>query len=588
MKKRILMVYPEIPPTYWSYKYALPFLGYRATMPPLGLITIAAMLPDHYEVRLLDMNIDRLKREDIIDADIVFISAMIIQKDSFQKVVEICNECGTPVAAGGPYPTSSYQNIQGVDYFILNEGEMTLPRFIHDLERGDPKHIYLDTTKPDITKTPPPRYDLLDISAYATMAVQSSRGCPFNCEFCDIIEMFGRVPRYKDPVQLTREFDRLYETGYRGAVFIVDDNFIGNKKMVRKILEHIIAWQKEKNQPFALFTEASINLAQDDPLMDKMVAAGFNMVFVGIETPVQETLALTQKQQNTKADILESIKKIQSKGLEVSGGFIVGFDSDPENIFDLQIKFIQNAAIPVAMIGTLVALPSTQLYRRLEREGRILCDASGNNTHTVELNFTTKMAKETLLAGYKRVISTIYTPKHFLKRVRTLLKRIPNQKFSSRSIQKNDIKAFILSLMKQTFSSYGIHYIRLLLSAIVHNPRNFPLAVNLAVKGYHFFKMTNNILKIDKIYSFMNSTLEKLEEQISIRFNREGFLDPVIISRLAAKAKNNINRLYKKLTPELKEHLNDAYRDFKIRCENMAHSWIQRDASNDNAMMDSA
>jgi radical SAM superfamily enzyme YgiQ (UPF0313 family) len=586
MNKKILLLYPKIPPTYWSYRYAVPFLGYRATMPPLGLITIAAMLPDGYEVKLVDMNIQELRREDITDADLVFISAMIVQKESFQHVVKFCNECGTPVAAGGPYPTTSHRNIQGVDYFILNEGEITLPLFLQDLERGNPQKIYMDTAKPDITKTPAPRYDLLDINAYATMAVQSSRGCPYNCEFCDIIEMFGRIPRYKLPEQLTGEMERLYETGFRGSLFIVDDNFIGNKKMVRDILDHIIAWQASRGYPFTLFTETSINLAQDAPLMDKMVKAGFDMVFVGIETPNHKTLALTQKYQNTKADILESVKKIQDKGLEVSGGFIVGFDGDAEDIFDRQIEFIQDAGIPIAMIGTLVALPNTQLYRRLEREGRIVGDASGDNMRAVDLNFVPKMPRDTLIAGYNKIISTIYKPRYYFARCRSLLKRLPPEGARGKQIQTNHVRAFFLSLIKQTFSCYGFHYLRLLLSAMLCNPRKFPLAVNLAVKGYHFFKMTSDILRANKVSSRMGSMIERLEEQFANSFVHKADIDPVIMHHLAEKVKNNINRLYKHLNPELKEHLKDAYNDHKSKCETIVSLWIQRVASDDEAMMD--
>ncbi|HQL83885.1 MAG TPA: radical SAM protein, partial [Spirochaetota bacterium] len=361
MKRKILLVYPEIPATYWSFKYVMPFVGHKSLMPPLGLITVAAMLPEDYDLRLIDMNIQELNGEDITAADLVFVSAMIVQKESFHKVVRMCNRYGVPVVAGGPYPTTGHESIRGVDHFVLNEGEITLPRFIADLEAGRPQKIYRDETKPDITKTPPPRFDLLDLGAYGSMAVQSSRGCPFNCEFCDIIEMFGRVPRYKLPEQFIREMDLLYETGYRGSLFIVDDNFIGNKKKVRELLDHIIEWQKSRNYPFSLYTEASINLAEDDGLLDRMVAAGLDMVFIGIETPVQETLEHTNKMQNTKSDIIESISKIQEKGIEVMGGFIVGFDTDPENIFDLQIEFIQKAGIPLAMIGTLIALPGTQL-----------------------------------------------------------------------------------------------------------------------------------------------------------------------------------------------------------------------------------
>ena len=310
----------------------------------------------------------------------------------------MCNESARRWSPAVPIRPPATEQIRGVDHFILNEGEVTLPRFIEDLEQGRPQKIYRDETKPDITKTPPPRFDLLDMGAYESMALQSSRGCPFNCEFCDIIEMFGRVPRYKLPEQFIHEMDILYESGFRGSLFIVDDNFIGNKKKVRELLDHIIEWQKSRNYPFSLFTEASINLAQEEALMDQMVAAGLDMVFVGIETPVQATLEQTNKQQNTKTDIIESVSKIQAKGIEVMGGFIVGFDSDPENIFDLQIEFIQKAGIPLAMIGTLIALPNTQLYRRLEREGRIMGETDGNNTHSMEMNFVPRMERDMLEA----------------------------------------------------------------------------------------------------------------------------------------------------------------------------------------------
>ncbi|OHD66765.1 MAG: hypothetical protein A2176_11090 [Spirochaetes bacterium RBG_13_51_14] len=579
------MVYPEIPATYWSLKYALPFIGYKTLMPPLGLITIAAMLPDHYQVRLIDMNYQELKIEDIINADIVFVSAMIVQKDSFQKAVRMCNECGTPVAAGGPYPTTSHRRIQGVDYFVLNEGEITLPKFINDLERGCPQKIYLDEEKPDITKTPPPRFDLLDLSAYASMAVQSSRGCPYNCEFCDIIEMFGRVPRYKLPEQFVLEMELLYETGYRGPLFIVDDNFIGNKRKVRELLVGIIRWQKSKNYPFNLFTEASINLAQDEELMDQMVEAGLDMIFIGIETPVPETLQLTQKQHNTKADIQESVKIIQSKGIEVMGGFIVGFDSDPDNIFDLQIDFIQKAGIPLAMIGTLVALPKTQLYRRLEREGRIIGETDGNNTHSLELNFIPVMPREKLIEGYKRVIATIYKPRRYFKRCATLIHRMPRVRPYGRPIESKDIRAFFRSLSRQLFSRYGLHYLGFLASTLVYNPKNIALAVNLAVKGHHFFKMTDDIIRAERISAYMKSSLQRLEEQYELKFSTKDRLHPAAIEQLAERAKSEVRRIYHKLNPELKEHLKDAYHDFKLKCETIAYLWIEKAVMDDDGLM---
>jgi len=499
--------------------------------------------------------------------------------------VSLCNQYGTPVVAGGPYPTSSYRQIRGVCHFILNEGEVTLPRFIEDLERGRAEYIYQDDAKPDITRTPPPRFDLLDLGAYESMALQSSRGCPFNCEFCDIIEMFGRVPRYKTPDQFINEMNILYATGYRGSLFIVDDNFIGNKSKARELLEHIAAWQKERSYPFNLFTEASINLAQDEALIDLMVEAGLDTVFIGIETPITETLSLTQKQQNTRADIHESVRTIQMKGIEVMGGFIVGFDSDPENIFDLQIDFIQKAGIPLAMIGTMVALPNTQLHRRLEREGRILGETDGNNTHSLELNFIPRMPREKLMEGYKRVISTIYEPHNYFERCKTLLKRIPGYANSHGSISIRHIKALFLSLVRQTFSSYGLDYLRFLGWTLAHNPRQFPLAVNLAVKGYHFFKMTGDILTAEQLSAYMKSSLEQLEEEYEKKFSTPERIRPVAIRLRARRVMKNMRRVYRRLNPELKAYLKDAYCDFKLKCETIAYCWSQKAVADDESML---
>ncbi len=385
MKNRILMIYPEFPETYWGFQRSLKFINKKANFPPLGLLTVAALLPDQYDVRLVDMNVSVLSDQDIIDADMVFISAMIIQKSSLLKVIDLCKKYKKTIVAGGPFPTSSYQDIPGVDHFVLNEAEITLPLFLKDLQEGRPEKIYKTEIKPDITLTPVPRFDLLNMNLYASMALQYSRGCPFNCEFCDIIELFGRIPRTKTPEQMVREFQLLYDIGYKGSIFIVDDNFIGNTPNVKILLPQITEWQKARNYPFTLFTEASINLAGDEELMDRMVKAGFNMVFAGIETPDVESLKKTNKIQNTHVDLHESINKIQRKGLEVTAGFIIGFDSDTVDIARIQTQFIQQSAIPVAMVGLLTALPNTQLYRRLKSEGRILEESSGDNTLKLDI-----------------------------------------------------------------------------------------------------------------------------------------------------------------------------------------------------------
>jgi radical SAM superfamily enzyme YgiQ (UPF0313 family) len=513
MNKRILLVYPEFPTTYWSYKHIMSFLGKKAVMPPLGLMTVAAMIPERYDLSLIDMNVSMLKAKDLINVDLVFISAMIVQKKSFEKAVKLCNEYNVPVVAGGPYPTSSYTGIKGVDYFILNEAEITLPEFFNDYEKGVPKKIYQTDLKPDITKTKPFRLDLVRVKDYSNMAVQYSRGCPFSCEFCDIIEMFGREPRTKLPDQFIAEIEMIYDSGFRGPVFIVDDNFIGNKSSVKNLLGNIIVWQERHGFPFAFFTEASINLAQDEELMDLMVSANFDMVFTGIETPDPVTLEKCQKIQNVKVDMYESIRKIQGKGLEVTGGFIVGFDTDPVNIFDRQIDFIQKAGIPTAMIGLLTALPNTQLYRRLKKENRLLGESNGNNTHELGMNFISKMPVKTIIDGYKYVIGELYSPKKYFERALLLIKNLSAHKNKSTKIYWTDIRALINSLFRQTFSRYGFYYIKFLLLSIRYNYRRFPQAVAVAVVGYHYFKITKDILLVEKAAQAVDKKSTRVYEQ---------------------------------------------------------------------------
>jgi radical SAM superfamily enzyme YgiQ (UPF0313 family) len=515
MKTKVLLVYPEIPATYWSFKYALPFIGCKSSMPPLGLLTVAALLPENYEAKLIDMHVKKLNKEDIADCDLVFLSAMIVQKESFKRVVEMCRELGKTVVAGGPYPTTSYQEINGVDHFVLNEAEITLPEFLNDYERGNPRRIYTSERKPDIALTPPPRYDLIEnVYDYTYLALQYSRGCPFNCEFCDIIEMLGRIHRSKTVGQFLNEMQCVYDTGFRGSLFIVDDNFIGNKNKVKKLLRGILEWQKEHDYPFILFTEASINLAQDDELLDLMFESGFSSVFIGIETPDANTLASAQKHQNLRDDLLSSIKKIQTRGLEVMGGFIVGFDTDPEDIFDRQIDFIQKAGIPTAMFGILQALPNTQLHRRLKEEGRLTGAMNGNNTFDLQLNFVPKMPKEKLINGYKRVISEIFKPGAYFKRSLLLLNRLPVRRKGNKPVDKTDIKAFFLSLLKQAFSNYGFIYIKYLVSILLRRPGLFPLAINFAVKGHHFFKMTERLLKAEEFSAALDGYLHRINNKL--------------------------------------------------------------------------
>lgn len=495
---RVLLAYPEIPDTYWSFKHALPFIRKKAVMPPLGLLTVAAMLPSDWELDAVDMNVSVLTDERILEADLVMISAMIVQRESFRDLVSRVKRLGVPVAAGGPYPTSCHDEIQDVDCFILNEGEITVPQFLADYEAGTVKRIYTDAGRPPITETPVPRFDLLDMRDYDTIPLQFSRGCPFDCEFCDIVHLFGHTPRTKSPEQFIREIEAAHATGHHGAMFVVDDNFIGNKRHVKELLRAIIPWQRAHGYPFALSTEASINLADDEELMDLMVEAGFVMAFVGIETPVAESLAGANKNQNLKHDITRSIRKIQEKGIEVSGGFVIGFDTDPEDIFDRQIEFIRELAVPTAMVGLLMALPNTRLSKRLAAEGRLLFETTGNNTHEATINFTPKLPEQTLSEGYRRVLETIYNPRIYFERCLELLSRLPAKRrvgakgIFTRKIEMRELLAFPRSLFRQTFSFYGREYLRYFFKAVRRHPGRVVEIITMAIQGHHFITITRD------------------------------------------------------------------------------------------------
>ncbi|MFC1671274.1 B12-binding domain-containing radical SAM protein [Spirochaetota bacterium] len=554
MKTKVLLIYPETPNTYWSFKYTNIFTGKKAAYPPLGLLTVAALLPDNYEPTLIDLNVEKLNDRDVIEADLVFVSAMIVQRRSFNEVVSTCNRLNKPVVAGGPLVTSNYKEIEGVDHLVLNEAEVTLPEFLSDYENGTAKEIYSDTTKPDITKTPIPRFDLIDVNIYNSVVLQYSRGCPFKCEFCDIIEMFGRKTRTKTPEQFVREMDALYEAGHRGSVFIVDDNFIGNKKNVKELLPKVIEWQKKNNHAFLFFTQASVNLAEDEDLMSLMRDAGFNMVFLGIETPVEETLLLTQKRQNTKTGLLESINRIQEKGMEVTGGFILGFDNDPENI--------QKAGIPTAMIGLLTALPMTQLYRRLDSEGRIMRNSSGNNTHDLMINFKPKMDIDKLVNGYKGVIGEIYKPRVYFERCLNLLKNLPHTQNSYGGINwpkfKMGFRAFFFSTVGQTFTRYGYRYWEFIIKSLIMRPALFNKAIKMAICGHHFFKITDEILAVDGFKKYLDRIIESLQfkkEKISIN-NIEESLKEILIFR--DKILTGIQKKYQGFNEDLHCHLDES------------------------------
>lgn len=490
----VLLVYPKYPETFWSFKYALRFISKKAAYPPLGLLTVASMFPSEWNKKLIDLNVTELKEEHIAWADMVFISAMIVQKNSANEIISRCKAHGKKVVAGGPLFTTQYEKFKEVDHFVLNEAEVTFPLFLKDLKEGKLKQIYTSTIRPDITNTPLPSWSLINFKHYATMALQYSRGCPFNCEFCDIIIMNGRIPRTKTPEQIIKEFQSLYDAGWRGSLFIVDDNFIGNKANVKKMLPFLIKWQKEHKYPFTLITEASINLADDKELMRMMSAANFCKVFLGIETPSINSLKECGKMQNVARDITEAVKTIHQNGMQVMGGFIVGFDSDTESIFETQIKFIQQIGVVEAMVGLLNALPQTRLWHRLKTEGRLLSDTTGENTDG-NLNFIPKMDKKKLIEGYKRVLSTIYSSKYYYKRINTLIR---NYRPTARGrISKEDIIAFIRSIWRiGILSKARLLYWKLIIKTSLRKIKALPVAVELAICGLHFERVVKRALNV--------------------------------------------------------------------------------------------
>jgi radical SAM superfamily enzyme YgiQ (UPF0313 family) len=492
----ILLVYPGYPDTFWSFKHALKFVSKKAVFPPLGLLTVAAMLPGEWEKKLVDLNTTTLTDKDLEWADYVFLSAMVAQQNSARDVIDRCKKLGTRIVAGGPFFNRRYEDwgFDDIDHLIFGETEDILPLFVKDLEKGCPRHIYASEQFPDIRSTPVPLWSLLDRKKYQSMSIQYSRGCPFNCEFCDIVLLNGHRPRTKNASQVIAELDALYDMGWRGGVFFVDDNFIGNKRKLKsEILPVIIKWMEEKNHPFTFYTEASINLADDEELMRLMTAAGFDMVFVGIESPSEESLVECNKLQNRNRDLLASVRRMQHYGLQVQGGFIVGFDSDPLSIFKSQIEFIQKSGIVMAMVGVLMAPPETKLYKRLKRENRILPRGSGDNTDG-STNFVPRMGREALASGYRHVVDTIYAPGQYYERVRTFLRQYRPRNKGKFKISPVDLRALIRSAWALGVREKGrIQYWNLVIWILLRTPRTFPLAMTLAMQGFHFRKVAEKV-----------------------------------------------------------------------------------------------
>ncbi len=480
------MLYPEFPDTFWSFKHALKFVRKRAALPPLGLLTVAAMLPQEWEKRLIDLNVDKLRDADLAWADLVMVSGMIAQRDAAHRLIARCRTAGSTVLAGGPLFASETENFPEVDHFILNEAEVTLPEFLRDFAAGRARRIYQTTDRPELLDTPVPLWRLADLRRYGSMSLQYSRGCPFDCEFCDVTAKFGHRSRTKSPAQVIAELDALAAAGWRGPVFFVDDNFIGNKHKLRgQLLPALDAWQRAHGRCFTFYTEASINLADDEALTREMVAAGFDAVFIGIETPEEAGLAECNKRQNRGRNMLEDIRRLQRAGLEVQGGFIVGFDCDNLTIFRSQLEFIQSSGIVTAMVGMLTALPGTRLFARLKSEGRLLGSSSGNNSDGTT-NFLPRMDGQALREGYRKLVASIYAPRPYYRRVRTFLREFHPPKVRAHFDLKA-IAAFSRSAVRLgLFGRERYQYWCLLAWTLCRRPQLLPMAVRFAIYGHHF------------------------------------------------------------------------------------------------------
>jgi len=494
-----LLIYPKFPVTYWSFKYALSFVGKRAAQPPLGLMTIAALLPNHWHKRLVDTNVERLRDRDLKWADVVLLSGMHIQSEALLAIVERCRARGLRTVVGGPIASSMTPAELKADHVVIGEAESLIADLARDLEQGAAKVVYQATERPEMETSPLPDLSLIKMKRYSTMTVQYSRGCPFNCEFCDIIEIYGRRPRTKAVAQVLAELDQLRAAGWRESVFIVDDNFIGNKKRAKELLKALIEWRRQSRNSFPFITEASLNLADDPELMQLMKEAGFQSVFLGIETPDVSGLIATNKIQNTRRSLLDSVATIQSYGMQVMGGFILGFDTDRGDIFDRMVEFIQKSGIPIAMVGLLQAMPGTQLFRRLWKEGRILDAGHGDNTGG-NLNFLPRMDAKHLVEGYRSVLRRIYSCEAYYDRVKLYLNRAkpaPGEPLlKQRWLTGGNLRALVNSILRQGFlGRQRWSYWKFLLTAATRYRRNFGAAMTLAVMGYHFQVMTRRLLK---------------------------------------------------------------------------------------------
>ncbi len=487
----VLLIYPEFPDTFWSFKHALKFIRKKASFPPLGLLTVATMLPKEWAKRLVDVNVTKLSDADLKWADYAFFSSMVVQRKSAYQLIGMCKEAGVKIVAGGPLFTSEHEQFKDVDHFVLNEAELTLPSFLEDLKNGCAKPVYKTPEFADIRETPAPLWELADLKNYASMSIQYTRGCPYQCEFCDVTALFGRRTRTKNTEQIIAELDTFYNQGWRGNVFFVDDNFIGNRRSLKKdLLPELIKWQSN-HTGITFNTEVSINLAKDEALLQMLFEAGFNTVFVGIETPDTDSLSECGKSQNKDRDLAEDVRIIQRAGLQVQAGFIVGFDNDTPSIFQRQIDFIQKTGIVTAMVGLLQAPTGTRLYERLKKEGRLLGRMTGDNADGSTNIIPNNMDADTFREGYKKILRHIYSPENYYKRIMTFFKEYKSPKIKGKIKFEHIVGLFSSIYHLGILGKERSQYWHLLFWTGLHRRDLFPLAVTLAIYGYHFRKVSN-------------------------------------------------------------------------------------------------
>ena len=488
----ILLISPATPTTFWSFRHVLRLASRKAAFPPLGLLTVAAMLPTEWNLRLVDLDVTSLYDSDIEWADWVLLSGMIIHTDSCHSVAARCAEKGKPVVAGGPLFTTGSEQFPEIPHFVLGEAEDLIAGLVADIAADTVRDRYSSDQRPNLSQTPVPRWDLIRFRDYVMAPVQFSRGCPFDCEFCDIVVLYGRKPRVKSPEQVIEELDALVDAGWRDSIFIVDDNFIGHKAKAKALLRAMIDWRHRRGIRLPFTTEASLNLVDDPELLQLMVEAGFKKVFIGIETPVPESLVECNKSANTGRDLAAAVRTIQKAGIEVMAGFILGFDNDGPNVFERQLAFIQQTGIVTAMVGLLNALPKTRLFARLSSEGRILHQPTGNNLDGI-LNFKPKLDRQTLLDGYRSLVTELYAPRMYYRRAATFLREY-RRRGPRTARSRADITAFFRSLWVLGIRSRGRRaYWSFFFRSLMFRPRKFGEAMNLAILGHHFRKVAASL-----------------------------------------------------------------------------------------------